>query len=495
MSGDIGYTMDRNAADRELLVAAAAGDHAAFDILAARHQGLVRSACSRQGMSAELDDCSQAVFLVLLRKAQEAQRAPSLAAWLLTVTRYVCATARRSAMARQHAEHRAVQDRRTITPDSTPDDPAIEHLDDCLSLLPAGQRTVIAMHFLAGTSRDQVADQLGIGVDAVHQHCHRGLIRLRELLRRRGVVVPATGLLAVLTAQAHAAQAPASAIPALAGTTASAYATGATHAMFIATTAPLSLAAAALNLVTGVAAVGLVSAEPPTPPPQPAAPVASILPNAPSPAESGRARVMAALATSVTVMFQDARLDTLDAIGPFQLGRDFFIDPQLLATHRLPLNMSPGDMRIENILRWIGWQTNTHAEIRGGSIVFASGAPKDRPATPEDGRWRDAIMLKLKQPISCQFEDVPLDDAAMFLRQASGASIIVVSIDGGTPPPVTIKVKDMALGDVLNYIAHLVDGHLVVQDQAIGIFTHGSAPGSAPAPQRPAAVKPGANDF
>jgi DNA-directed RNA polymerase specialized sigma24 family protein len=66
----------------------------------------------------------------------------------------------------------------------THDVAALEHLDDGLARLPERQRTVIALHFLAGKTRDEVAVQLGIDVDTVHQHCRRGLQRLRR--RRKG---------------------------------------------------------------------------------------------------------------------------------------------------------------------------------------------------------------------------------------------------------------------------------------------------------------------
>lgn len=53
-----------------------------------------------------------------------------------------------------------------------------------LRALPARQRTVIALRYLADLSEEQVAATLGISAGAVKTHAHRALRRLRDLLPR-----------------------------------------------------------------------------------------------------------------------------------------------------------------------------------------------------------------------------------------------------------------------------------------------------------------------
>lgn len=96
-------------ADHTLLAAWCAGDQEAFAALVVRHHGFVRAACARQAASGDIDDCVQAVFLVLSRRPAAAAKVPSLAAWLQRVARFVCRHAKRSAERRRRAEHLAGQ--------------------------------------------------------------------------------------------------------------------------------------------------------------------------------------------------------------------------------------------------------------------------------------------------------------------------------------------------------------------------------------------------
>ena len=249
---------------------ATGADAIEIDDLIRRHQGLVRAACVRQSPPAQIDDCVQAVFLVLARKSKQAAQAPSIEAWLLGVARLVCSTARRDDARRRRAEQGAA----VLTQDSRSAaiNPAFEYLDVCLAGLPERQRAVLCQHFLAGHSRDKVARNLGIGIDAVHQHCHRGLQRLRALLQRRGVAMPGTALVALLAGQTEAATTTTlgstfSSINTLTTTatqTAATYANGACMTMTLKILIPFGLAAASL-LATGALGWMVTASEPVTP--------------------------------------------------------------------------------------------------------------------------------------------------------------------------------------------------------------------------------------
>jgi len=186
-------------ADCDALTALAGGDTAVLAALIDRHGPLVAGSCRRQAPAPAVDDCVQAVFLVLSRRALAAARAPSLESWLLRTTTYICARARRAQHDRKRAEARAAaafaQDRAQEPPLSHDCD---EHLDACLERLSEIQRTVVLRTYVGGQSGSEVAASLGISPTAARQHAHRGLERLRQLLRQRGIPIPPASVVAAL---------------------------------------------------------------------------------------------------------------------------------------------------------------------------------------------------------------------------------------------------------------------------------------------------------
>ena len=254
-------------ADPDLLRAWGEGDHEAYATLVARHHGLVRAACLRQAPAEFIDDCVQAVFLVLFRRPSAAAKAPIFSAWLLKVSNNVCHTARRTEVRRQATERVAAQQQSQEDHESPGHSEALAHLDECLQLLPEAQRTAVSLQYLTGRSGSEVASTMGINRPNAYRLAERGLATLRELLVRRRVTLGLSALVGLLGTQAHAAALPASAATVIQLTTgipstgATALATGTLKAMTItALTTPL-LAAAGLILAIGAATV-VISAEP-----------------------------------------------------------------------------------------------------------------------------------------------------------------------------------------------------------------------------------------
>ena len=267
-------------ADSELLNSWCQGDQEAYAVLLARHHGLVRSACLRQAPPEAVDDCLQAVFLVLFRRPKAAAKAPSLVAWLLRVSSNVSHNARRAQVRRQVAEQAASA--QSARQEADPSE-ALSHLDECLLLLPEPQRVAVSLQYLAGYSSNEVAATLGVSRNHAYKLVHRGLAGLRDLLARRQVVVGSTALLGLLGAQAQAAALPVSATTLISITTgtpsagASALATGVIKTMTIAALSPF-IAAAGLLLAIGTATVALSGEAPPVQSPAGAATAAATAP-------------------------------------------------------------------------------------------------------------------------------------------------------------------------------------------------------------------------
>lgn len=502
--------------DSELLAAFRDGDREAFAVLVARHQGLVRSACLRQAPSGELEDCIQAVFLVLARRPASATQAPALAAWLLRVSWYVCRSAQRGMRRRRQAEGEAAQAsgrHGSIRPE------ALDHLDDCLAKLPERQRVAVSMQYLAERPADEVAAALGVNRDNAYQLVSRGLATLRSLLARRGIALSSPALLALLAGEAQAATTSADATTSIAlslSTTPSAnaasLATGASTAMTLSAPSTITLMAASLLLAAGVA-TAVVTAEPvqiPT-----AGPVQPIqVPAMDEDLDKGKGNrrekqrqpspMQMALFQEHTLDFQNTSL--VDTIAFLQRASNlkFSIDPQVAAApHAVTLKVSK--MQLWNVLAHIGRLTDTKYTIRDsrrglienpelgvlGDTYFIQAADPVQPPRLAAGidihEADDALHAKMQQRISFDFQDTPLTDVVDYFRQIDSENYVVMPAVATGTSTVTLKVTEMPMQDAWNRLCLTTGTSLRYVDQALLFDT--ASPNEAD-PDLPPPVRP-----
>lgn len=179
-------------------------DDAAFAEIVRRHVDLVYAAAMRQVRDRHLaEDVSQAVFLILARRATSIRNETHLAPWLHRTTRYAAANAMRVRANREKHEQKAARMKNTWVEEDGVDEARQQlmatELDDAINRLRAGDRTVVAMRFLQGMGLAQLSEKLGITELAARKRVERAVARLREILNRRGWNVPAPILLATLS--------------------------------------------------------------------------------------------------------------------------------------------------------------------------------------------------------------------------------------------------------------------------------------------------------
>ena len=188
------------------------GDEASFAAVVRRHSGLVRGCAGRRVDDASLaDDVAQAAFIVLARRPRQAARAAAACGtagpWLLRAVSYAASNALKSRRRRDHHERRAGAMKDPIDAGGDPSHVLAWReirpvIDDCLLRLSRQDRAAVSLRHLEGRGIAEVADVLSITPDAAKQRVSRATRRLRDLLERRGVTVPAATLAAVLAARA-----------------------------------------------------------------------------------------------------------------------------------------------------------------------------------------------------------------------------------------------------------------------------------------------------
>src|SRR5881394_3340888 len=107
--------------DRQLLEDyAARGSEPAFRTLVERHIGLVHGAAQRQVNDPALaEEITQAVFILLARKARTLPQAVAIVGWLFRTTRFVASRALRAEIRRQRREQEALAMQELSIPDDT----------------------------------------------------------------------------------------------------------------------------------------------------------------------------------------------------------------------------------------------------------------------------------------------------------------------------------------------------------------------------------------
>ncbi|MDR3460151.1 MAG: sigma-70 family RNA polymerase sigma factor [Verrucomicrobiae bacterium] len=188
--------------DAELLAAyASQRSEEAFAALVERHVPLVYSSALRQVRDPHLaDEISQAVFIILARKADRLKNETVLAGWLCRTAHFTARNALKAEHRRQRREQEAYMN--SLQPETEPDVwPQISPLlDAAVAELNEADRNAIVLRYYQQKPLGEVGKILGLSADTAQKRVARGLEKLRKYFNRRGVTLTVTVIASTVAA-------------------------------------------------------------------------------------------------------------------------------------------------------------------------------------------------------------------------------------------------------------------------------------------------------
>jgi RNA polymerase sigma factor (sigma-70 family) len=174
---------------------------AAFAELVERYIGLVYSTALRKTDNPQhAEDITQAVFIILARKAGSLGAKTILPGWLYHTARLTAANLQRAELRRIRREQEAFM--QSTMNESAPDALWREMsplLEDAMAGLGASDRDAIVLRYFQNRSLAEVGAALGASEDAAKMRLGRALEKLRKSFNKRGVVSTTAVIAAVIS--------------------------------------------------------------------------------------------------------------------------------------------------------------------------------------------------------------------------------------------------------------------------------------------------------
>jgi RNA polymerase sigma-70 factor (ECF subfamily) len=178
----------QNETDQVLLERARAGDAGALEALLERHQAQIyRFGMKMCGDPEDAKDVLQETLLAMARNVGDFRGASSLSTWLYSIARSYCIKKRRKskfAPAEHSMSEAASEARQLADPGKRPDENLASRqveqaLERAIDALDSKYRDVLVLRDVEGLTAPEVAEVLGVGVQAVKSRLHRARLSVR----------------------------------------------------------------------------------------------------------------------------------------------------------------------------------------------------------------------------------------------------------------------------------------------------------------------------
>ena len=191
--------------DSQLLRAFAENrSEAAFAELVRRYVDFTYSAALRMVRDPHLaEDVTQGTFLALAKSARQLTDRPMLSGWLHRTAQNLAAqTVRTIERRRAREQEAAAMNELFSTRSEAPWEAIAPHLDAALGELNETDRDAVLLRYFEKKSAAEMAGVLGISDEAAQKRVNRAVERLREFFSKRNVTIGASGLVALISANA-----------------------------------------------------------------------------------------------------------------------------------------------------------------------------------------------------------------------------------------------------------------------------------------------------
>ena len=184
------------------------GDKEALSALVCKYQKMVFSVCFRRlGSKADAEDAMQQVFLAMLEGGAKIQN--SVSQWLYRCAINVSVSMIRGNRSRTRLElAKGRLDTRVDRNGDTDHSDALTMLKECLSHLDPTDRRILVDNHVNGQTQRNIAVSMGVTQQAVAKRMSKVILRLRQELTSRGVILSAIAAVLLLAKRsAYAAKA------------------------------------------------------------------------------------------------------------------------------------------------------------------------------------------------------------------------------------------------------------------------------------------------